>query len=44
LILQPFFRSVKITKYDGDLLFLGVISKAKENKVWWIGWESGFVI
>jgi hypothetical protein len=37
------FRSVKIIKYDGGL-FLGVISKVKENKVWYMGAESGFVI
>jgi hypothetical protein len=30
-------------KYHGDL-FLGVISKVKENKVWRMEGESGFVI
>jgi hypothetical protein len=37
------FRAVKIIKNDGEL-YLGVISKLKENKVWCIGYESGFVI
>jgi hypothetical protein len=43
LILQPLIRSVKIIKNDGELR-LGVISKVKENMVWKIGEESGFVI
>jgi hypothetical protein len=30
-------------KYDGQL-YLAVISKVKENKVWRIGYESGFVV
>jgi hypothetical protein len=37
------FRSVKIIKKDGGL-YLGVISKLEENKVWRIGHELGFVI
>jgi hypothetical protein len=37
------FRAVKIIKNDGWLR-LGVVSKLKENKVWNIGDESGFVI
>jgi hypothetical protein len=43
LILYALFRSVKIIKNDGRL-YLGVISKAKENRVWNIGFEFGIVI
>jgi hypothetical protein len=42
LILQPLFKSVKIIKNDG-YLYLGVISKLKENKVWNIGNEPGLL-
>jgi hypothetical protein len=43
MILHPLFRSVKIIDYGGEL-FLGVISKEKENMVWYMENESSFVI